>query len=103
MQLTWLGHSAFHLDIAGNGVLIDPFWTGIPSIHKASRPGSRRADFIVLTTAIPTTSATARASPKVRRDGDRHVRDRGVSRRPGRRQANHERGGTVSATAWPSP
>ena len=31
MQLTWLGHSAFHLDTGAQSILIDPFWTGNPT------------------------------------------------------------------------
>jgi L-ascorbate metabolism protein UlaG (beta-lactamase superfamily) len=31
MQITWFGHSAFRLDFAGKGVLIDPFFTGNPA------------------------------------------------------------------------
>ena len=60
MQPTWVGHSAFHLDIAGRSVLIDPFWTGNPKHPEGFEDRLERADFIVLTMAIPTTSATAR-------------------------------------------
>ncbi len=49
MQLTWLGHSAFHLDIAGKNVLIDPFWTGNPKHPQGFEDRLGRADFIVLT------------------------------------------------------
>ena len=31
MQLTWLGHSAFHLETRTQSILIDPFWTGSPT------------------------------------------------------------------------
>ncbi|MCX5495427.1 metal-dependent hydrolase [Kaistia dalseonensis] len=31
MKLTWLGHSAFRIEIAGATILIDPFLTGNPS------------------------------------------------------------------------
>ena len=34
MQLTWLGHSAFHLAAAGKSILIDPFWTGNPKFPQ---------------------------------------------------------------------
>ena len=49
MQLTWLGHSAFHLEIAGKHVLIDPFWTGNPRHPQGFEDRLGRADFIVLT------------------------------------------------------
>jgi L-ascorbate metabolism protein UlaG (beta-lactamase superfamily) len=49
MQLTWLGHSAFHLDIAGRSVLLDPFWTGNPKHPQGFEDRLGRADFIVLT------------------------------------------------------
>ena len=49
MQLTWLGHSAFHLDIAGKSMLIDPFWTGNPKHPEGFEDRLERADFIVLT------------------------------------------------------
>ena len=49
MQLTWLGHSAAHLDIAGRSVLIDPFWTGNPKHPQGFEDRLERADFIVLT------------------------------------------------------
>ena len=49
MQLTWLGHSAVHLDIAGKSVLIDPFWTGNPKHPQGFEDRLGRADFIVLT------------------------------------------------------
>jgi L-ascorbate metabolism protein UlaG (beta-lactamase superfamily) len=49
MQLTWLGHSAFHLDIAGKSVLIDPFWTGNPKFPEGFESRLSRVDFIVLT------------------------------------------------------
>jgi len=49
MQLTWLGHSAFHLDIAGKSVLIDPFWTGNPKHPEGFEDDLAQVDFIVLT------------------------------------------------------
>jgi L-ascorbate metabolism protein UlaG (beta-lactamase superfamily) len=49
MQLTWLGHSACHLDVAGKSVLIDPFWTGNPKHPQGFEDGLRGVDFIVLT------------------------------------------------------
>ena len=49
MQLTWLGHSACHLDLAGRSVLIDPFWTGNPKFPQGFEERLERVDFIVLT------------------------------------------------------
>jgi L-ascorbate metabolism protein UlaG (beta-lactamase superfamily) len=49
MQLTWLGHSAVHLDIAGRSVLIDPFWTGNPKHPEGFEDSLGQVDFIVLT------------------------------------------------------
>ena len=33
MRITWFGHSAFRLDFADKGVLIDPFFTGNPAFE----------------------------------------------------------------------
>jgi hypothetical protein len=63
MQLTWLGHSAVHLDIAGRSVLIDPFWTGNPKHPEGFEDSLGQVDFIVLTMGIRTISATAPGSP----------------------------------------
>lgn len=38
MRLTWLGHSAFRIEIRGANLLIDPFFSGNPSF-----PGDRAA------------------------------------------------------------
>ena len=50
MRLTWLGHSAFHLETADRSILIDPFWTGSPTFpqgYEERRVG--RVDAIVVT------------------------------------------------------
>ena len=49
MQLTWLGHSACHLAVAGKSVLMDPFWTGNPKFPEGYEARLERVDFIVLT------------------------------------------------------
>ncbi|ADZ70280.1 metal-dependent hydrolase [Polymorphum gilvum] len=35
MKLTWYGHSAFRIDIAGAAILIDPFLSGNPTFPKS--------------------------------------------------------------------
>ncbi|OLP58446.1 metal-dependent hydrolase [Xaviernesmea oryzae] len=37
MKITWLGHSAFHLETATAKILIDPFFTGNPAFDEATR------------------------------------------------------------------
>ncbi|OLP55443.1 metal-dependent hydrolase [Rhizobium rhizosphaerae] len=37
MKITWLGHSAFHLETAQAKILIDPFFTGNPGFDEATR------------------------------------------------------------------
>ncbi len=49
MRLTWLGHSACHLDVAGKSVLIDPFFTGNPKYPSGFEDRLERVDFIVVT------------------------------------------------------
>jgi L-ascorbate metabolism protein UlaG (beta-lactamase superfamily) len=45
-SLTWLGHSAWQIDTAGQRVLIDPFFTGNPQATQAASATS--ADFILV-------------------------------------------------------
>ncbi len=49
MQLTWLGHSAFHLQTATQSILIDPFWTGNPTFPAGYEDQVATVDTIVLT------------------------------------------------------
>jgi L-ascorbate metabolism protein UlaG (beta-lactamase superfamily) len=49
MKLTWLGHSAFHAEIAGKSVLIDPFFTGNSKYPDGFADKLDRVDFLVLT------------------------------------------------------
>ena len=49
MQLTWLGHSACHLETAGKSLLIDPFWSGNPKFPQGFEERLGGVDFIVLT------------------------------------------------------
>ncbi|MEN9555021.1 MAG: hypothetical protein RLZZ232_1307 [Planctomycetota bacterium] len=47
MKLTFLGHSAFQLEVAGKSILIDPFLTGNPQASTSAE--SIDADYIVIT------------------------------------------------------
>ncbi len=49
MKLTWLGHAAFHIELAGQSILIDPFWTGNPKFPQGYEDGLSRVDTIVVT------------------------------------------------------
>ncbi len=49
MQLTWLGHAACHLAIAGKSVLIDPFFTGNAKFPADFESGLEQVDAIILT------------------------------------------------------
>jgi L-ascorbate metabolism protein UlaG (beta-lactamase superfamily) len=49
MKLTWLGHSAFHLETAARSILIDPFWTGNPTFPASYEDRVRKVDTIVVT------------------------------------------------------
>lgn len=49
MKLTWFGHSAFRLDIAGASILIDPFLSGNPSYDGSVEEASEGVTHVVLT------------------------------------------------------
>jgi L-ascorbate metabolism protein UlaG (beta-lactamase superfamily) len=49
MQLTWLGHSAIHLETAAQSILVDPFWTGNPTFPAGYEDRLDKVDTIVLT------------------------------------------------------
>lgn len=49
MKLTWLGHSACHLDIDGKSLLIDPFFTGNAKFPADFEAGLDHVDAIILT------------------------------------------------------
>jgi L-ascorbate metabolism protein UlaG (beta-lactamase superfamily) len=49
MKLTWLGHSACHLTVAGRSVLIDPFFSGNPKFPDGFEAELQGVDLIMLT------------------------------------------------------
>ena len=49
MQLTWLGHAACHLTIAGKSVLVDPFFTGNANYPADFETGLKAVDAIIVT------------------------------------------------------
>lgn len=49
MKLTWLGHSAFRIEIAGAVILIDPFFSGNPTFPGDFEAASKGTTHIVLT------------------------------------------------------
>ena len=49
MKLTWLGHSACHLDIADKSVLIDPFFTGNAKFPANFEDSLNSVDAIIVT------------------------------------------------------
>jgi L-ascorbate metabolism protein UlaG (beta-lactamase superfamily) len=49
MKLTWLGHSAAHLETDGKSILIDPFFTGNGKHPQGYEDRLDKVDFILLT------------------------------------------------------
>jgi L-ascorbate metabolism protein UlaG (beta-lactamase superfamily) len=49
MKLTWLGHSAFHLETPERSILIDPFWTGNSTFPAGHEDKIEEVDAIVVT------------------------------------------------------
>jgi L-ascorbate metabolism protein UlaG (beta-lactamase superfamily) len=49
MKLTWLGHSAFHLETSTRSILIDPFWTGNSIFPDGHEGKITKVDAIVVT------------------------------------------------------
>jgi L-ascorbate metabolism protein UlaG (beta-lactamase superfamily) len=49
MKLTWLGHAAFHIEIDGAVILIDPFLNGNPTFKGETAPWTRGLTHILLT------------------------------------------------------
>jgi L-ascorbate metabolism protein UlaG (beta-lactamase superfamily) len=49
MKLTWLGHSAFHLEMRGKHILLDPFFTGNSTFPVGYEEKLPRVDLIGLT------------------------------------------------------
>lgn len=49
MQITWLGHSAFHLSFDDIDVLIDPFFSGNGTFPEGYEDRLKKVDFIALT------------------------------------------------------
>jgi L-ascorbate metabolism protein UlaG (beta-lactamase superfamily) len=65
LEITWLGHSSFHLRTpGGKSVLFDPWYTGNPSFPQAARP--KAADLILVSHGhsdhITDAAATAKAT-----------------------------------------
>lgn len=49
MKITWFGHSAFRIEVAGATILIDPFLSGNPSWGKGWEEAAEGATHILLT------------------------------------------------------
>jgi len=66
MKLTWLGHAAFHIEIDGAVILIDPFLSGNPSFKGETAEWTRGLTHILLTHGhgdhLGDTAAIARAT-----------------------------------------
>ena len=49
MKLTWLGHSAFRVEVGAARILIDPFLTGNPKFPGNAEEVSRDCTHVLLT------------------------------------------------------
>jgi len=49
MKLTWLGHSAFRIELSGAVILVDPFFTGNPSFPGDLPAAARDVTHVLLT------------------------------------------------------
>lgn len=49
MRVTWLGHSALHIEVAGRSILVDPFFTGNPRFPAGYEARLGGVDWIVVT------------------------------------------------------
>ncbi len=49
MRLTWLGHSAVHIEAGGRSILVDPFFTGNPKYPAGFEDRLAKVDAIVVT------------------------------------------------------
>ena len=50
MQITWLGHASFRIEISGKTLLIDPWLSGNPMLTEAQHgPATEGATHILLT------------------------------------------------------
>jgi len=49
MRVTWLGHSALHIEAAGRSILVDPFFTGNPTFPADWEAHLGALDWIVVT------------------------------------------------------
>ena len=89
MKLTWLGHSAFHLQTAAQSILIDPFWTGNPTFPQGYEDRVERVDTIVLTHGHEDhLGDTVRLATKYGATVVGAVRDLHVRQRAGRRSSS---------------
>ncbi|MBX3521897.1 MAG: metal-dependent hydrolase [Xanthobacteraceae bacterium] len=49
MKLVWLGHSAFHIELAGKSILVDPFFAGNSKYPAQYEDSLKSVDVIALT------------------------------------------------------